>query len=165
MKNNIQVITQHEGQFLAVAGGNYRIVVSGTDTNGAYAVIEMHVPPGGGPPPHAHPKIQEMFFLLEGELEFKTEAGKTIVKKGGFVNIPFDGDVHCFKNISSANAVMLCTVVPAGLEEVFALIGEPVKEGEFLPFPQVTPERRVYLKEINEKYGQTMFPPDYLDNV
>ena len=76
MKENITMKSNTEGEILGVAGGNYRIIISGEETNGNYAVIEMLVPPGGGPLPHSHPGTQELFFLIEGELEFKTEAGK-----------------------------------------------------------------------------------------
>ncbi|WP_411897865.1 cupin domain-containing protein [Elizabethkingia occulta] len=163
MKTNISTFSHQEGETLGVAGGNYRIILSGDQTNHAYAVIEMLVPPGGGPPPHSHPDTQEMFYLMEGELEFKTEGGKSILKEGGFVNIPLGGAIHCFKNISDRYARMLCTVVPAGLEEVFREIGEPALPGEFLPLPQHTPERMALLKKIDEKYGQKTYPPDYLD--
>lgn len=162
METNVRAYSRDQGETLGVAGGNYRIIVSGDETNGAYAVIEMTVPPGGGPPPHSHPKTQEMFYLLEGELEFKTEAGKIKLQEGGFVNIPFGGAVHCFKNISAGYAKLLCTVVPAGLEEVFREIGTPAKPGEFLPLPELTPERITFLKTIDEKYGQITFPRDYL---
>lgn len=163
METNIKIINKNEGERLAVAGGNYRIIVSGEQTNGNYAVIEMIVPPGGGPPPHAHPKTQEMFHVLEGELEFKTEAGKQIVTKDGFVNIPFGGAIHCFKNKSENYARLLCTVVPAGLENLFREIGVPVKQDQFLPVPELTDERKEFLKEIDIKYGQKTFPPNFLE--
>ncbi|SEO18799.1 Cupin domain-containing protein [Flavobacterium sp. CF108] len=162
MDTTIKIISKNEGERLAVAGGNYRIIISGEQTNGNYAVIEMTVPPGGGPPPHAHPETQEMFHVLEGELEFKTETGKQIVTKDGFINIPFGGAVHCFKNTSENYARLLCTVVPAGLENLFQEIGTPVKADEFLPVPELTEKRREFLKEVDIKYGQRTYPPDYL---
>lgn len=163
MESTITIIHDNAGKRLGVAGGNYRIIISGDETGGNYAVIEMTVPPGGGPPPHSHPKTQEMFHVLEGEVLFKTEAGKTVVKKDGFVNIPFGGAVHCFKNTSDKNARLLCTVVPAGLEKVFEEIGGPVGPGEFAPRPEMTQELRERLKELDLKTGQKTYAPDYLD--
>ncbi|ASK29369.1 cupin [Chryseobacterium sp. T16E-39] len=160
--SNISIIGKSEGKLLAVAGGNYRIVISGAQTGGNYAVIEMLVPPGGGPPPHSHPDIQEMFHVLEGEVEFKTELGKQIVGQDGFVNIPFGDAVHCFKNISEKNARLLCTVIPAGLEDLFAEVGVPVSPGEILPVPEMTEARKEFLKELNQKYGQKTYPIDFL---
>ena len=37
-------------------------------TAGRFCLIDMHVPPGGGPPPHRH-DFEETFTVLEGELE------------------------------------------------------------------------------------------------
>jgi uncharacterized cupin superfamily protein len=122
----------------------------------------MIVPPGGGPSPHAHPNTQEMFHVLEGEVEFKTETGKQIVSKDGFVNIPFGGAIHCFKNTSEKYARLLCTVVPAGLENLFDEIGTPALPGQFLPVPELTEKRKEFLKEIDLKYGQKTYPPDFL---
>ncbi|NSL87246.1 cupin domain-containing protein [Chitinophaga sp. Mgbs1] len=165
VENNITITAKTQGQILGVAGGNYRIIISGDATGGAYAVIEMLVPPGGGPPPHEHPHMQEMFYLVEGELEFKTPAGKTIVQEGGFVNIPLNGSVHCFRNISDKYARVLCTVVPAGLDEVFRQVGIPAQPGEFPPPPPMTTERRALLASLEEKFGQKTYPPDYLDHL
>lgn len=70
METAVKIIRKEDGQFLGVAGGNYRIVIPGEETGNSYAVIEMVVPPGGGPPPHSHPLVQETFYVLEGEIEF-----------------------------------------------------------------------------------------------
>lgn len=160
--HNIITVDENEGQSLAVVGDAYRVIISGKQTGGAYAVIDMLVPPGGGPGPHAHAEMQESFYVIEGELEFKTEAGLYIAKKGSFVNIPKGGEVHCFKNKSNTTAHMLCTVIPAGLDEFFAEIGTPVATGTFLPPPALTEDDLVRLKSIAEKYGQKLYPPDYL---
>lgn len=58
---------------------------------------------------------------------------------------------------------MLCIVSPAGEEEFFKEIGKPVEPGKFLPAPEMTPEAEKKLKVIAEKYGQKLYPPDYLD--
>ena len=60
---------------ISVAGGTYTILVSGAQTAGRYCLVDMLVPAGGGPPPHRH-DFEEMFSLLEGELEF-TFRGKS----------------------------------------------------------------------------------------
>jgi quercetin dioxygenase-like cupin family protein len=163
MGSEIKIIEKEEGKRLGVAGGNYRIVVSGEETNNTYAVIEMTVPPGGGPPPHSHPNTQETFYVLEGEVEFKTENGKSIVSKGGFVTIPFGGDIHCFKNTSNSLAILLCTVMPAGLEKIFEAIGQPAGKDEFFPIPELTEERKKLLQHLDETHGQKTYPGNYLD--
>jgi quercetin dioxygenase-like cupin family protein len=163
INKNISTIDDGEGQSLSIVGDTYRILMHGEQTNGSYAVIDMLVPPGGGPGPHAHKNIHEMFYVVEGEVEFKKEGGTYKAKKGSFVNIPLGGAVHCFKNTSNEMAHLLCTVVPAGLDAFFEEIGKPVETGVFLPPPSLSMEELGKLKSIAEKYGQELYPPDYLD--
>ena len=68
---NILIRSKLEGDLLGVAGGNYRIIIDGETTGNAYSVIEMKVPPGGGPPPHAHPLTQELFYVWRVRLPLK----------------------------------------------------------------------------------------------
>ena len=60
-------------------------------------------------------------------------------------------------------AHLWCVVVPAGLDSFFEEIGEPVPFVTFVPPPAMTPEIMKKLFAIAEKYGQQIFPPDYLD--
>ena len=147
---------------LSVVGDTYRLVITGKQTGGAYAVIDMLIPYGGGPGPHAHAGFQESFFVMDGEIEIKTETGTFTAGKGAFVNIPRGGLVHAFKNKSKAVAHVICTVVPAGLEVFFEEIGRPVAAGTFLPPSEMDETTMQRLKTLAEKYGQKLFPPDYL---
>jgi quercetin dioxygenase-like cupin family protein len=162
IEQNITTVNNNQGQCLSVVGDSYRILISGEQTGGSYAVIDMLVPPGGGPGPHAHTNMQEMFYVVEGEIEFNMESGKYIATQGSFVNIPLGGKVHCFKNKSDNIAHLLCTVVPAGLDGFFQEVGKPIAAGTFLPPPTLSMEELNKLKSIAEKYGQKLYPPDFL---
>ena len=163
INKTITTVDNEQGQSLSVVGDTYRILISGEQTNGNYAVIDMLVPPNGGPGPHAHKDIQEMFYVVEGEIDFKMEEGNYKAKKGSFVNIPLGGAIHCFRNTTSNIAHLLCTVVPAGLDAFFQEIGKPVDTGTFLPPPTLSTEELDKLKSLAEKYGQQLYPPNYLD--
>jgi quercetin dioxygenase-like cupin family protein len=152
-----------DGASISVVGGTYRILISGQDTGGAFATIDMLIPPGGGPGPHAHADFAESFYVIEGEVEVKSEFGTYVASKGAFINIPKGGVVHCFKNKTEQTAQLLCTVVPAGLEAFFEEIGQPVGFGQFLPPPPMDEATVKKLQAIAEKYGQKVFPPNYLD--
>ena len=109
---------------VAMVGDNYSILVSGADTAGRYCLIDMVVPDGGGPPPHRH-DFEEMFTLLEGELEFTFRGQTSTVRAGSTVNIPANAP-HVFKNTSGRPVHMLCMATPAGLEEFFIAVGDPL---------------------------------------
>lgn len=163
MESKVRQIDGTQGKHISVVGDTYRIVIPGAQTDGEFAMIDMLVPPGGGPGPHAHASFHESFYVVDGEVEFKTEAGKTIARKGDVITIPRGGAVHGFKNVSNNMAHLLCTVVPAGLDAFFEEIGTPVQPGEFLPHPHLDENAIKKIMAIAKKYGQDVYPPDYLD--
>jgi quercetin dioxygenase-like cupin family protein len=151
-----------DGANLSVVGDTYRILITGQQTSGAFAVIDMLIPPGGGPGPHAHAGFQESFYVIDGEIEVKSEVSTYTAIKGSFVSIPKGGIVHCFKNKTSQTAHLLCVVAPAGLEAFFMEIGQPVAIGAFLAPPAMDAATLQKLLPVVEKYGQKLYPPDYL---
>jgi quercetin dioxygenase-like cupin family protein len=124
---------------VSVAGGTYTVLVSGAETTGRYCLVDMLVPDGGGPPPHRH-DFEEMFTLLEGELEFTFRGDTKTVRAGSTLNIPANAP-HAFKNLSGATAHMLCMCTPAGQEEFFMAVGIPV-ERRTSPPPKPTAEEQ-----------------------
>ncbi|MCK8494728.1 cupin domain-containing protein [Spirosoma sp. RP8] len=150
------------GKSVSVGGSTYRILASGKDTEGAFATIDMLIPPGGGPGPHAHADFDETFYVIEGEVEVRSEFGTYVAAKGSYITIPKGGVVHAFKNKSEQTAHLLCTVVPAGLESLFEEIGQPVAVGQFLPPARLDEATLKKLQAIAEKHGQQLFPPNYL---
>jgi quercetin dioxygenase-like cupin family protein len=105
-------------------GGTYTILVSGEQTGGRYCLVDMLVPPGGGPPPHRH-DFEEMFSILDGEIEFIFRGEPHRVSAGSTVNVPANAP-HAFKNKSDQPARLLCMCTPAGQEELFMAVGDPV---------------------------------------
>jgi hypothetical protein len=49
------------------------------------------------------------------------------------------------------------------MEKMFEDVGKPVAACTFLPPPQMTPKELKQVQSIAEKYGQKLYPPDYLD--
>jgi len=112
--------TRHVG----LVGNTYTITVAGKDTNDRFCVIDMHVPPGGGPGPHRH-DFEETFILLEGEVEMTFRGNKSIVRAGDTVNVPRNAP-HQFHNSSSDPVRMICICSPAGNDRFFLELGVPV---------------------------------------
>lgn len=109
---------------LAVVGDTCTILVAGDDTAGRYALIDMHVPPGGGPPPHRH-DFEEMFHVLEGEIEVTFRGVPSVARAGETVNVPANAP-HAFRNVSDRPVRLLCMVSPSGLERYFSEFGDPL---------------------------------------
>ena len=109
---------------LGVVGDTYTILVSGVDTAGRYTLIDMHVPPGGGPPPHRH-DFEEMFTILDGEIELTFRGVSAVATAGETINVPANAP-HVFRNVSERPVRLLCLCSPAGQEEFFKEVGVPV---------------------------------------
>lgn len=109
---------------IGLVGDTYTVLLSGKDTAGQFCLIDMHIPPGGGPPPHRH-DFEESFILLEGEIEATFRGAKSVVNAGQTIHIPANAP-HQFRNSSDRPVRLLCICSPAGQEEFFEQVGVPV---------------------------------------
>ena len=125
--------------FVSLVGNTYAMLITGEQTDGRYCLIDMRVPDGGGPPPHRH-DFEEMFTILEGEIEFTFRGEKHAVQAGSTINIPANAP-HFFRNTSGAPARMLCMCTPAGQDEYFSRIGTTV-DGWDAPPPRLSDDER-----------------------
>jgi len=127
--------------WLGLAGDTYTITVAGEDTDNQFCVIDMHVPPGGGPGPHRH-DFEETFILLDGEMEVTFRGKKSTVHAGDTINIPSNAP-HQFQNASSESVRMICICSPAGNDKFFLEVGVPVAT-------RTTPPPRLDEKQMAE---------------
>ena len=126
---------------LAVVGDTYTVLLSGDQTDGRFAMLDMLIPPGGGPPPHFH-DFEECFRVLEGSIEVRVgDRALVVLEQGDSANIPANAP-HSFRNAAEVEARLLCTVVPSGLEKFFAEFGDPVATRTSLA-PELSDAERV----------------------
>jgi quercetin dioxygenase-like cupin family protein len=72
---------------VAVGRDTYTFLIRGEDTAGKYALTDMLIPAGAGPPPHPH-DFEEMFHVLDGEIEVTIRGETSRAGIGETVNIP-----------------------------------------------------------------------------
>jgi quercetin dioxygenase-like cupin family protein len=141
------VVTRADGEsrpHIGLAGDTYTILLTGEETGGRLCLIDMHIPPGGGPAPHRH-DFEETFILLEGELEATFRGERSTVRAGETVNIPANAP-HQFRNVSSQPVRMFCICSPAGQERFFEEVGVRV-ETRTTPPPKLDEEGQKTLLE------------------
>jgi len=109
---------------VGVVGDTYTLLLSGADTDGRYCLIDMFIPPAGGPPPHRH-DFEESFTILDGEIESTFRGKKSAVRAGETIHIPANAP-HSFTNATKKPVRLLCICSPAGQEEFFLEVGVPV---------------------------------------
>lgn len=93
-------------------------------------VMEGSLAPGYGHNFHKHPNQEEVFYVIEGEVEQWLEHNKRLLKPGDSVFIPADV-VHASFNVSAKPVKLLAILGPcvteAGLESVEMSDEEPWK--------------------------------------
>ncbi len=154
---NSGILRSGDGPAAWVVGDLYTVKASGKDTGGAYALIEVMVPPQSGPPPHLHRREDEAFYIVEGEFEVHVDEERLTAGPGSWVQMA-KGSVHHFKNIGAKPAKMLILATPAGLDEFFLEAGRKATDTS----PEsgaATPEDKERLFAIAPKYGIEMRPP------
>lgn len=154
MKTGIQ--RKGEGRTVWVTGDLYEIKAPGSETGGAFTLIEGLVPPGGGPPPHIHRREDEAFYVLEGELDFIVDGEGFKASPGAWVTLA-RGSLHGFKNTSPRPAKILIVATPAGLDDFFLEVGRPPGDGDL--DGKMTHEDLERLLAVAPKYGLEIPPP------
>ncbi len=114
-----------EGRVVAVAGGAYRLILTGNETDGAFSLVEFVVPPGSGPPPHVHRREDETFYIIEGEMTFYVDGKAIKAPAGGTVRAVRDIP-HWFRNETDQPVRALTLISPAGFENFFLEVGTPL---------------------------------------
>ena len=133
---------------VGLVGDTYTILLTGEDTAGRYTLIDMHVPPGGGPAPHRH-DFEEMFHVLEGEIEVTFRGERSVARAGETVNVPANAP-HSFTNASGRPARLLCVCSPPGLEGFFLAVGVPVRSRTEAPPGLDEAAQAAFLSKVQE---------------
>jgi quercetin dioxygenase-like cupin family protein len=145
---------------LGLVGDTYTILIAGSDTNRAYTLIDMHVPPGGGPPPHRH-DFEEMFTVLEGEVEVSFRGETLTARAGETINVPANAP-HGFRNLGEGPSRLMCMCTPAGQDEFFTLVGQPVATRTEPPPPLDKVAQAAFIakaQSLAPRYRTELLPP------
>jgi mannose-6-phosphate isomerase-like protein (cupin superfamily) len=102
-------------------GERHRIVVkvSGSDTSGAVAVLEIRTSVDSGPSLHVHHVENEWFYALEGEYDIQVGTEIFHLKRGGSAYGP-KLVPHTWHDVGETPGRMLVVAQPAGHLEAFA---------------------------------------------
>jgi mannose-6-phosphate isomerase-like protein (cupin superfamily) len=124
-------------------------LISGADTGGASALLDIKIPSNAGPPPHIHSREDEVYYIKSGTFQFLMDGVCLQAGPGTSVYMP-KGHFHTFKNISKQAGEQLMFVYPAGIEQFF---WEVYELG--LKMPQDFPKLNELAKN---KYGINLVP-------
>jgi len=117
-----KIVRSGEGKQVNVIGDKQTFKLTSKDTNGLFTLIEEVNPPGTMIPPHVHTNEDEIFKVLEGELEVTVGDETTILKAGDLAFAPKNVP-HTWKVVGDQDCKTILSVFPAGLELMFEELG------------------------------------------
>ncbi len=107
-----------QGARLNVLGDNQTIKLSGKDTGDLFTIVENYNEPGIGIPMHVHENEDEVFCILEGEMEFETQGQTSVLKAGDMIFLP-RRIPHAFRVVGNQKCRASVTIIPSGIEHMF----------------------------------------------
>jgi len=111
-----KILKKNEGEILKVLADNITVKVDGEDTGGNFTVVETNNDPDAGVPPHYHENEDELFYVVEGEVEFMVDGEKIIAREGDTIFGPRRVP-HGYRFIKPTK--MVVTICPSGFERMF----------------------------------------------
>lgn len=109
----------------------------GEETSGSMYATEAHLMPGFGAPPHHQPTEEELWYLVDGELDVRVGTQAATIRAGAFAYIPRD-TTHTFRNNRTSPARLLAWDSPAGHERAFEQMRKKAEQG-IVEFPALRP--------------------------
>ena len=120
------IVRSQDVQPLHVLGSEVRFLCEGHRTHNAWSLMEVTLPQGSGPPPHAH-AWDEAYFVTAGDVQFNVGDESFSATAGDFVYTP-GGVVHGFRGSSQQPARVLIFDAPAHAGAFFERVDREVKE-------------------------------------
>ncbi len=112
------ILSPNDGQLVWLGGLGIHFKLNGTNTQGAFSVVEHPLEPGAFALPHTHSREDEFSYVLEGTVGVKPGDQEFLVSRGTYIVKP-RGIPHAFWNPGPEPARLLEIIAPAGFERYF----------------------------------------------
>lgn len=113
-----KIVKADEGTQLHVLGNPQWHKVVGADTENQVFEWIDDLKPGSGIPPHIHSKEDEIFRVLQGQVELMVDGKLSTLSAGDMAFAP-KNLVHSWKVVGDENAKMWVSAFPSGMEHMF----------------------------------------------
>jgi mannose-6-phosphate isomerase-like protein (cupin superfamily) len=101
-----------KASFQSPAGEDVVVRATGDETDGAYDLVEVTIPPGPGVTPlHVHHDNDEAMHVIEGEVTVKMGEERHVLEAGAYAMAPH-GLPHTYRNSGEDPARVLFTYTP-----------------------------------------------------
>ena len=150
----------------SVTGETLSFRATSADSGGERVVVECFVEPNGAvAAAHLHPKQEERFEVLAGELEFRVGKHTIVAKPGDRILVPA-GTPHRFRNVGEETAHFVCEVTPAlGFEQLIETMFSLAEDGKVSRRGLPSPLRLAVIARHHFDDVRLPFPPAWLQRL
>jgi quercetin dioxygenase-like cupin family protein len=131
--------------------------VGGEDTDEQLSLVEGLLPPDAMTPLHVLPRVDQILYVLEGELTAYLPGIERVLRSGDSMLQPA-GVPQTHRVTSAEPARVLAISSPAGFERFFAEIGRPA-ESLTLPPQDDSPPDMEQVAAIAARHGMELLAP------
>ncbi|MEU7029193.1 cupin domain-containing protein [Streptomyces sp. NPDC046275] len=135
------IVRPHEAEQVPLPhGGAFHLLADASSTGGALGANRLTLGEGAsGARPHYHARSTELFYVLDGVMEFALDGRTETVAAGGLVCVPA-GLAHSFGAAAGSTADLLAVLTP-GIDRFayFRSLGR-IQHG-LMPFDRLLPEQ------------------------
>jgi mannose-6-phosphate isomerase-like protein (cupin superfamily) len=166
--DTVRVTRRGEGEHWLVVTDVTTIKASGADTSGRLLVLQVTVPPGGGPPVLHRHDYSEVFLFQEGVFEVSTVDENYVldtIKVGAGDTLSIPSMVwHNFKNVGGVPGRFSAVHSPAVMEDFMREIGRRIDDPDNPPAPDGPPSEQE-VQRMMETIGRymEMLPPEKIE--
>jgi quercetin dioxygenase-like cupin family protein len=138
--------------------------------DGENLTVETWMEPGGGLPAHEHPRQTEVWYAIDGKVEFRLGKEKRVIgPEDGEMIVP-PNTVHGLKAVEDRTVHLGCRVTPAlALQSFLEEAAAAANEGLFMKggIPKGIKGAR-WAADFLDRYGEEtvmVFPPKFVQNA
>ena len=140
------------------------------EKTGENLIVDCRVEPGGGLPPHYHPRQEERWSVVEGRVGFRLGDSERVIGPVDGEIVVEPGSVHAVASVSEREAHLRCVVVPAlHLQDFLEESARAGREALFTPKgrPRVLRGLRWAARFLKQYRDETVFvsPPVVVQRV
>jgi quercetin dioxygenase-like cupin family protein len=103
------------------------------EPDGDNVVVDCWIEPGGKLPEHLHPRQEERWSVIEGEIRFGLGDSKRVIGPADGEMVVAAGTKHSLESVSDTEAHLRCLAIPAlGLQSFLEESSAAAQEGLFM---------------------------------
>lgn len=132
-----------KGPVFAVLEERATLKLTGDESDGACATVEISTPPHAGAPLHVHEREDVTLYVLEGMYEIRVGGRMIPAPPGTFAFLPREIP-HSYTNVGFRTGKLLMTFTPAGFERFLEALSQIAPDAAL---------QREHLAAIGRTYG------------